>query len=42
VRFSTIEPAFAAYREAYLAQKQGAWPIRVVGFQPAVLTGMAA
>jgi HD superfamily phosphohydrolase len=42
LRFSTIEPAFAAYREAYLAQKQGAWPIRVVGFQPVVVTGMGA
>ncbi|MCE7985842.1 MAG: HD domain-containing protein [Caldilinea sp. CFX5] len=42
MRFSAIEPAFAAYREAYLAQKQGAWPIRVVGFQPSVVTGTAA
>lgn len=40
--FSTVEPAFAAYRKAYLAQKQGPWPIRVVGFQPAVVTGVSA
>ncbi len=38
-RLSTLDPAFAAHRQAYLAQKQGAWPIRVVGFQPPAATG---
>lgn len=33
-RFSILDPAFANYRQQYLAQKQGQWPIRVVGFQP--------
>lgn len=40
IRFSTLEPTFGAYRQAYLAQKQGPWPIRVVGFQPPVVEGM--
>lgn len=34
VRYSTLDPAFATYRQHYLAQKQGPWPIRVVDFQP--------
>lgn len=34
VRYSTLDPAFAAYRQHYLAQKQGQWPIRVVDFYP--------
>lgn len=42
VRFSAIEPAFAAHRQAYLAQKRGEWPIRVVGFQPLAVTGAQA
>lgn len=42
VRFSTIDPTFAAYRQAYLAQKQGAWPIRVVGFHAPVAIGTPA
>lgn len=36
VRYSRLDPAFAAYRQQYLAQKQGRWPVRVVGFQPPV------
>lgn len=39
-RLSTLDPAFAAHRQAYLTQKQGAWPIRVVGFQPPVALGI--
>lgn len=38
VRYSTLDPVFSAYRQQYLAQKQGQWPIRVVDFQPAMLT----
>lgn len=34
VRYSTLDPAFATYRQHYLAQKLGPWPIRVVDFQP--------
>lgn len=34
VRYSTLDPAFASYRQQYLAKKQGPWPIRVVDFQP--------
>lgn len=34
VRYSTLDPAFATYRQHYVAQKQGPWPIRVVDFQP--------
>lgn len=39
MRFSTIDPTFATHRQAYLAQKQGVWPIRVVGFQAPVAIG---
>jgi len=31
VCFSTLEPAFATYRQNYLVQKAGRWPMRVVG-----------
>ncbi|MBX3011102.1 MAG: HD domain-containing protein [Caldilineaceae bacterium] len=37
VPYSILEPAFAAYRQAYVTQKQGAWPVRVVGFDPSVV-----
>ncbi len=32
VRFSSLDPAFATYRQNYIAQKQGQWPMRVVDF----------
>lgn len=36
VRYSSLDPAFAAYRHHYLLQKQGPWPVRVVGFHQPV------
>lgn len=34
VRYSTLDSAFATYRQQYLAKKQGPWPIRVIDFHP--------
>ena len=42
VSFSALDPTFAAYRQTYLAQKQGPWPIRVVGFHPPMGEGALA